>query len=255
MGTLDIGTLPVNGKRGYCHAEEVMDVCGQNQSSIVRFQETRRGVQDGFTAADFIVYCSGASGNGTEAKGQYGVGMCIKEWILQDLKMVRLVVEDTSARLRNVRLNLKGKSSGSFAVFAYAPTDGHKSVSEKYLFWATLGSKVAEMGNGEHLLVMLDANARTGARGKGCVDDQMLRAYGRDTPNGNERPLVAVSAENQYGLVNAFFSAPKAGIPFTFQSRNRGFRCYRLDFILPRQHGRRLVRSVTVHRHFIYTEA
>ena len=43
---------------------------------------------------------------------------------------------------------------------------------------------------------MMDANARTGRRGEGCVDGKVLGAHGRDTLNDNGRRLLAISAEN-----------------------------------------------------------
>ena len=59
----------------------------------------------------------------TEAKGQHGVGLAIKESILQDVQKDGLAVEYISARLMNVRLNLKGRSNGiSFLCGWYAPT-------------------------------------------------------------------------------------------------------------------------------------
>ena len=70
-----------------------------------------------------------------------------------------------------------------------------------------LGSTVTEVPKGEHLLVLMDTNARTGAREQGCVDDRVLGAYGQDTLNDNGRRLLAFSAENQLALVDTFFSA------------------------------------------------
>ena len=84
--------------------------------------------------------------------------------------------------------------------------------SVRMTFWATLGSTVAEMPKGEHLLVVMDANARTGAEGEGCADDKVLGAYKRDTLKDNGRRLLAFSAENQLALVNTLFSTPKRGI-------------------------------------------
>ena len=120
-----------------------------------------------------------------------------------------LVIEYISARLMKVRLNLKWKSNGISFVVAYAPTNSHKSVSDKDLSWVALGSTVAEVPKREDLLVMMDANARTGRRGESCVDDKVFGANGRDTLNDNGRRLLAFSAEKQLVLVNMFFSAPK----------------------------------------------
>ena len=56
-----------------------------------------------------------------------------------------LAVEYTSTRLVKVRLNLKGKYNEISFVVAYAPTDSHKSVRDKDLFWTALGSTVSEV--------------------------------------------------------------------------------------------------------------
>ena len=61
------------------------------------------------------------------------------------------------------------------------------------------------MSEGEHLLVMVDANAPTGAGGEGCVDDKVLGAYGRDARNRNERRQLEFSAESQLALVKMLF--------------------------------------------------
>ena len=71
----------------------------------------------------------------TEATGQHGVGLVIKESILQDVEKDGLAVEYINVRLMKVRLNLKGKSNGISFVVAYAPTDSHKSLRDKDFFW------------------------------------------------------------------------------------------------------------------------
>ena len=63
---------------------------------------------------------------------------------------------------------------------------------------------------------MMDANARTGASGEGCVGDKVLGAYGRNALSDNRCRLLAFSAEYQLALANAFFSAFKRGISYTF---------------------------------------
>ena len=84
------------------------------------------------TAAGSTVYCSGAGGGGTEAKGQHGVGLAIKESILQDVEKDGLAVEHISAPLTKVRLK-KGEIEWDFSfVVAYAPTDSHKSVRDVF---------------------------------------------------------------------------------------------------------------------------
>ena len=146
-----------------------------------------------------------------------------------------------------VLLNLKGKSNGISFVVAYAPTDSHKPVPAKNLFLTALGSTVAEVQKGEHLLVMMVSYAPNGRRWEGCVDDKVLDACGRDMLNDNGRRLL-VFLSRKPNCVNMFFSAPKRGISYTFQSPNAGKNSYRLDYILTRQTYRRLIRNVTVRR-------
>ena len=67
--------------------------------------------------------------------------------------------------------------------------------SETKTFWTALGSTVAEVPNGEHGVVMMNVNARTGRRGEGCVDYNVLGVYMRDALNGNGRRLLTFSVE------------------------------------------------------------
>ena len=68
----------------------------------------------------------------------------------------------------------------------YAPTLD-KSTSEKDCFWSSLHEVVKGVPSGDHLLVVMDANARTGMREFGWTDRKILGAYGRDELNDNER--------------------------------------------------------------------
>ena len=144
---------------------------------------------------------------------------------------------------------MKGKSNGISFVVAYAPTDSHKSLRDKDLFWTVLGSTVAEVPKGEHLVVMMDANARTGRRGEGRVDGKVMGAYGQGARNDNGRRLLAFSAENQLALVNTFFRASKRGITYTFQSPNAGKdRCLPPGLYPHAANRQNMVRNVTVRR-------
>ena len=85
MGTSSVRTLAVNCTKRVGHTDIIV-VCRQIQCDIVGLQETRRDGQDGFTAAGFTVYCSGAGGGGAEAKGQHRVEITMEESILQDVE-------------------------------------------------------------------------------------------------------------------------------------------------------------------------
>ena len=98
----------------------------------------------------------------------------------------------------------------------------------------------------DYLLVLMDANARTGKRGIGWTDSKVLGAYGRDELNDNGERLLIHATDNKLALLNTYYAAPARGISYTFQSPNREKAQYRLDYILTRQVDRRLVRDVTV---------
>ena len=64
-GTFNVRTLAFNGKNSFDYAEEILEVCKQIEYDIVGLLKTRRARQNGFTAAGYTVYCSGADGGGT----------------------------------------------------------------------------------------------------------------------------------------------------------------------------------------------
>ena len=103
-----------------------------------------------------------------------------------------------------------------------------------------------EVPSRDHLLVLMDANARTGMRGIEWTDRKVLGAYGRDELNDNGERLMTHAIDNKLALHNTYCATPARGISYTFQSLNRENAQYRLDYILTRQVDRRLVRNVTV---------
>lgn len=103
----------------------------------------------------------------------------------------------------------------------------------------------------EHLIITMDANARTGTRveGGGLGDHWALGPYGRDTCNDNGSRLMTRATEHELAITNTFFSTRKRGENsdmHTYEGRKDNHR-WRLDYILVRQQDRRLVGNVTVH--------
>ena len=156
-----------------------------------------------------------------------------------------VAVECISARLIKVRVQLNGKSYGVSFIVGYAPTLD-KSTSENDYFWSSLDEVVKGAPSRDHLLGLMDANARTGMRGIGWTDSKVLGAYGRDELNDNGERLLIHATDNKLALLNTYYSTPSRGISYTFQSPNRGKAQHRLDYILTRQVDRRLVPNVTV---------
>ena len=157
--------------------------------------------------------------------------------------------EHISARLLKVRVIFKHRVTTTFIV-GYAPTET-AATCHKSKFWKELRSTVVEVPARDHLILMMDANARTGGKGEagGLGNVRVLGPYGRDSLNDNGSRLLACAAEYKLSIVNTFFSTPKHGgnpDAFTYEGPNKPYR-WRLDCVLVRQHDRRLVRNITVY--------
>ena len=96
---------------------------------------------------------------------------------------------------------------------------------------------VASVPAREYVVVLTDANARTGKRGEGGgeADSNVLGAYGRDVLNKNGKLLLGFGEGNKLALLNTFFCTPKSGVSYTFQSVNFSKRKARLNYILTKQ--------------------
>ena len=95
-------------------------------------------------------------------------------------------------------------------IAGYAPTLG-KSTSENDYFWSSLDEVVKGVPSRDHLLVLMDANARTGMRGIGWTDSKVLGAYGRDELNDNGERLLIHATDNKLALLNTYNAAPARG--------------------------------------------
>ena len=96
-----------------------------------------------------------------------------------------------SPRLMKVRLQM-GRTCGVTFVVGYAPmetTGGRKSVRSddggKDPFWSALNETIREVPSRNHVVVMMNANARTGGREDGCSDANVPGTYGHDVLNDN----------------------------------------------------------------------
>ena len=89
---------------------------------------------------------------------------------------------------------------------------------------AALNSTVKPAPAQEHVFFLIDTNARTGKRGEGGgeTDIKVLGAYARDVLNENGKLLLGFVVDNKFTLLKIFFSIPKRGVSYTFQSANRG---------------------------------
>ena len=180
-------------------------------------------------------------------KGQHGVGLAIKENIVKKAGENGITTACISARLLKAQISIK--SNFVTFVVAYAPTE-EAPEGQKAKYMAALNCTVASVPAREYVFVLTDANAKTGKRGEGGgeTDSKLLGAYGRDKLNENGKLLLGFAEDNKLAPLNTFFSTPKSGVSYTFQSANRSKGQARLDYILTKQADRRLIRYVNVRR-------
>ena len=222
------------GTNGPGYAEDILMFAAKYECDFIAIQETRR---DGRTTiqtptAGYAVHCSGHCDGDGGKPGILGVSMAVRESIARALGPDGIVPKHISARLLKVRVIFKHRAATTF-------------IKE-------LRSTVAEVPASDHLILMMDANVRTGGRaeGGGLGDVRVLGPYGRDTLNDNGSRLLACAAKYKLSIVNTFFSTPKRGgnsDAFTYEGPKESHRWRRLDYILVRQHDRRLIRNITVH--------
>ena len=217
VGTYNVRTLAFKGTNGIGHAEVIMNTCEDAGCDVIGLQEVRRNGQSAFTAAGYVVFCLGADGGKYEKKGNHGVGLAARESIVTGMDKGDVAVECISARLMKVRIQLKEKSNGVSFIVGYAPTLD-KSTSEKDYSWNSLDEVVKEVPSRDHLLVLMDANARTGMRGIEWTDSKVLGAYGRDELDDNGERLSTHATDNKLALLNTYYATPARGISYTFQS-------------------------------------
>ncbi|CAB1110175.1 unnamed protein product [Ectocarpus sp. CCAP 1310/34] len=206
------------------YARSPTAICSATGCDVIGLQETRREGQDSVAHHGYVIIWSGARAGTKDKRGVHGVGIAIKEAMWESVGEEGRTVECISLRLMKVRLQI-GRTCG--VTFVVGDPEVHSR---------------------DHLVVLRDANARTGRRRDGCCDAKIMGAYGRDIMNNNGERLLGLASDNQLSLTNTYFRTPKGGVQHTFQSSNKGKEKYRLDFILMRQADRRFVRNVSVKR-------
>ncbi|CAB1113440.1 unnamed protein product [Ectocarpus sp. CCAP 1310/34] len=296
----------------------VMQICSATGCDVIGLQETRRAGQGSIAHDGYvIIFWSGARTGTKDKRAVHGVCIAIKEAMWESLGEEGRTMECISPRLMKVRLQI-GRTCGVTFVVGYAPTETVRTtaggdVNAKDSFWTALDAAIREVHSRDHLVVLMDANARTGRRRDGCCDAKIMGAYGRDIMNNNgerllglavyklaafaeswwairevhsrdhlvvlmdanartvtrrdgccdakimstyrrdimnnngER-LLGLASDNQLSLTNTYFRTPKGEVQHTFQSSNKGKEKYHLDFILMRQTDRVFVRNVSVKR-------
>ena len=104
MGTFNVRTLAFKGTNGIGRAEVILKTCEDAGCGVIGLQEMRRDGQSAFTAAGYVVFCSGVDGGKPEKKGNHGVGLAVRESIVAGMNKGDVAVECISARLMKVRI-------------------------------------------------------------------------------------------------------------------------------------------------------
>ncbi|CAB1107702.1 unnamed protein product [Ectocarpus sp. CCAP 1310/34] len=195
----------------------VMQICSATECDVIGLQETRREGQGSIAHDGYVIIWSGARAGTKDKRGVHGVGIAIKEAMWESVGEEGWTVECISQRLM------------------------------KDSFWTAFDAAIREVHSRDHLVVLMDANARTGRRRDGCCDAKIMGSCGRGIMNNNGERLLGLASDNQLSLTDTYFRTPKGGVQHIFQSSNKGKK-YRLDFILMRQTDRRFVRNVSVKR-------
>ena len=79
MGTYNVRTLAFKDTNGIGHADVILKTCEDAGCNIIGLQEVRRNGQSAFTAAGYVVFCTGSDGGKYEKKGNHGVGLAFRE--------------------------------------------------------------------------------------------------------------------------------------------------------------------------------
>ena len=221
VATHDVRTMTVDGTHGVGRALNVLSVYDRLGCDVIGLKETRRTRYSAFSQAGYLVYCSKGecSGENGGKKGQAGVGLAVRTSITRAAPPPDFI----SDRLLNVTLELRGRAKAVTFVVAYVPTET-QNANNKHAFWTSLDRVDGDVPKHEQLLVLMDANARTGRREKGQVgskDSKIIGAYGRDTLNDNGELLLSFANKYDLALVKTFFSTPKGGVSHAFTGEGK----------------------------------
>ncbi|CAB1108931.1 unnamed protein product [Ectocarpus sp. CCAP 1310/34] len=253
FGTFNVRTLAYSGRNPIGHnVMTVMQICSATGCDVMELHESRREGQGSIAHDGYVIIWSGARAGTKDKRGVHGVGIAIKEAMWESVGEEGRTVECISPRLMKVRLQI-GRTCGVTFVVGYAPTETVRTtaggdVNAKDSFRASLDAAIREVHSCDHLVVLMDANARTCRRRDGCCDAKIMGAYGRDIMNNNGERLLGLASDNQLSLTNTYFRTPKGGRQHTFQSSDKGKEKKRLEFIVMRQTDRRFVRIASVKR-------
>ena len=207
FGTFNVRTAAVNSVSGIGHIDTLLRTCAAKGCDVIGLRETKRDGISEISASGYRVFFIGDCSMVKGRKGQHRVGLAIKQKIVKKAGGDSIAIECISARLLKARISIKSNSITFVA--AYAPTE-EAPEGQKAKYMAALNCTVGSVPAREYVLVLTDANARTGKRGEGGgeTDRKVLGAYGRDKLNENGKLLLGFAEDNKLPLLNTLFLHP-----------------------------------------------
>ena len=126
------------------------------------------------------------------------------------------------------------------------PYRREKPTREKHHFRNSVDYEITGGSNGNRLLILMDANARTGTLENELTGTKVQGAYRRHEVNESGERLLPHATDNKLALQNTFLATPAGVESYTLQSPKMEKGQGQLDYILIRQADRRLVHKRTV---------
>lgn len=137
-----------------------------------------------FTAAGYTFFCSGADGSTYKRKGAHGVGLSVSGFSVAGVDKGGLFVECISVcQMDKGSHSTPGQIKWCVIYRRICLRRRCTNPRERLLLEGTPQcdqDAIDEVLREDHLLVLVDAKARTGKRENGCADSPVLGAYGRD---------------------------------------------------------------------------
>ena len=121
FGTFNVCIAAVNGVNDIGHIDTLVRPCAAKGCDVVGLQETKRDGTSENIAFGYRVFFSGDCSGVKGKKGQYMVGLAIKENMGKKAGEDEITIEGISARLLKAQISI----ISNFATFmvAYAPTE------------------------------------------------------------------------------------------------------------------------------------
>ena len=211
FGMFNVRTAAVNGVNSTGHIDTLLRPCAAKGFDVIGLEETKRDRTSEISASEYRVFFTGSCSIIKGRKGKHGVGLVIQEEIVKKAGEYGIAIECISARLLKARISIK--SNFVTFVVAYAPTE-EAPEGQKAKYMVALNCTVASVPARGYVLILTDANARTGKRGEGVgeADSKMLGAYGGSKLTENRKILLGFAEDNKLALLNIFFCTPKSGV-------------------------------------------